>query len=204
MQLEDIDKELEHGARVIAKFYGNGDEVSLDDAVYEFLEWFDLAQHVRKLGWRTIARRLMAAGAGRQNGQPFTESHLSGVVWRQRARAKKDGRRGKSLDELWLLSSVPSLPSPSRPPETRRPTRAGAPKSRKAPVDRSASAGHKTEDRSGRSNEDTRPARSSRQRSEPRAEALDQAHSAPKLSSSDAKNIRAIMDRARRLRNPKD
>ena len=83
-----------------------GRTASLDDAVYEYLEWFDLAQHARKLSWRRMSAILCTAGAARENGQPFTVGHLSGVVWRQREKAEKAGRPPKPLDGKWELFPV--------------------------------------------------------------------------------------------------
>jgi hypothetical protein len=106
MRLDELDREIEKGARAIAKFYCRGAGISLDDAVYEYLEWFDLTQNVRKLRWKQMAATLKAAGACRENGEPFTEGHLSGVVSRQRKMAEKVGRPPKPLDGKWELSSV--------------------------------------------------------------------------------------------------
>lgn len=110
MRLDELDKEIKKGAKALAEFYGGpDDDVSLDDAVYEYLEWFDLAQHRRKLKWRRMSVMLCAAGATRENGLPFTVGHLSGAVWRQREKAEKAekaGRPAKPLDGKWELFPV--------------------------------------------------------------------------------------------------
>lgn len=109
MRLDELDKEIKKGAKAFAEFYGGpDDDVSLDDAVYEYLEWFDLAQHRRKLKWRRMSAMLCAAGAARDNGLPFTVGHLSGAVWRQREKAEKTGRSPKPLDGKWELFPVNS------------------------------------------------------------------------------------------------
>lgn len=107
MDLNELEMELGKGAAAIAAFYcspvGN---VSLDEAVYEYLEWFDLAKRVRKLKWHQISSLLCISGASRKSGEQFADGHLSAVVSRQQARAKRKKRPRKEIDGQWRLSSI--------------------------------------------------------------------------------------------------
>jgi hypothetical protein len=107
MRLDELDIAIQNGASAIAAFYCSfAGDLSLDDAVYEYLEWFELAKRVRRLHWKQISTVLHAAGAGRENGGPFTDGHLRKVVSRQKKRAKREGRPSRAVDGQWMISSV--------------------------------------------------------------------------------------------------
>ena len=84
----EIDRQIKEGAKAIAgELAGPGGQIALDRIVTLHLDWFDLAQG-RGMTWPQIVALLHAAGAGRENGLPFSAAHLTAVVWRQRQKAK--------------------------------------------------------------------------------------------------------------------
>lgn len=84
----EIDRQIKEGAKEIAvELAGPGGQIALDRVVMLHLDWFDLAQN-RGMTWPQIVAVLHAAGAGRDNGLPFSAAHLTAVVWRQRQKAK--------------------------------------------------------------------------------------------------------------------
>ncbi len=86
--MEPIDKRIRDGAKAISQdLAGPAGQIALDRVVVRHLVWFDLCQG-RGMSWPQIAAMLNATGAGRENGLPFANGHLSAVVWRQRQKAK--------------------------------------------------------------------------------------------------------------------
>jgi hypothetical protein len=83
----DIDDRIARGADAISRdLEGPAGQIALDRVVARHLGWFALCQG-RGMTWRQIVSLLHAAGAGRAIGLPFSHSHLSAVVWRQRQKA---------------------------------------------------------------------------------------------------------------------
>lgn len=87
MGVDGIDKRIAAGAQAIAAaLHGPAGQIPLDRVVIDHLVWFDLCQQ-RGMTWPQIGRLLQKAGAGRENGRPFSSGHLSSVVWRQRQKS---------------------------------------------------------------------------------------------------------------------
>jgi hypothetical protein len=90
MPTDDIDKQIKDGAKAISRDRaGPAGQIALDRVVARHLPWFDLCQE-RGMAWPQIVSILHAAGAGRATGLPFSHSHLSAVVWRQRQKARSE------------------------------------------------------------------------------------------------------------------
>ncbi|MGY6250781.1 hypothetical protein ACXIUS_25115 [Bosea thiooxidans] len=115
MGKDGIDEHIAAGARAVAAALdGPAGQIPLDRIVIHHLAWFDLCQE-RGMTWSQMALLLRNAGAGRENGQPFTPGHLSSVVWRQRQ--KSAGGQARSVSR----SSPPAL-AVAGYPEARQPS----------------------------------------------------------------------------------
>lgn len=85
--MDSVDDRIARGAKAISRdLDGPAGQIALDRVLVRHLGWFALCQD-RGMTWRQIVSLLHAAGAGRATGLPFSHSHLSAVVWRQRQKA---------------------------------------------------------------------------------------------------------------------
>jgi hypothetical protein len=83
------DKEIEDGAKVIAKDLAlpGGGRKKLARVVEDHLDWFNAAE-ARGLTWSDMTRMLFAAGAKGRGGRPISIGTLSSAVWRKRKNAE--------------------------------------------------------------------------------------------------------------------